>query len=141
MVKKIKSVVKLHIPAGQATPAPPVGPMLAPHGINLGDFCQKFNDLTKDKAGWVIPAEVKIFEDKTFELKVKEPPTSELLKKTAGIEKGSGESLKTKAGKITREQLREIAKRKMPDLNTQDLEKAMKIIEGTAKSMGITIEG
>jgi large subunit ribosomal protein L11 len=140
MAKKIESIVKLHIPAGQATPAPPVGPMLAPHGINIGDFCKQFNDLTKDKAGWTIPVEIKIFEDKTFEFKIKEPPASELLKKAAGLEKGSGEPQKTKVGKITQDQLREIAKRKMPDLNTQDLEKAIKIIEGTAKSMGISIE-
>jgi len=140
MVKKIKTVVKLHIPAGQATPAPPVGPALAPHGINIGNFCQQFNDATKEQAGWTIPVRIKIFEDKSFEFETKQPPTSELLKKAAGIEKGSGESLKRKAGKITKEQLREIAKRKIPDLNTNDLEKAMKIIEGTAKSMGIVVE-
>jgi len=140
MVKKVKTVVKLHIPAGQATPAPPVGPALAPHGINISNFCQQFNDATKEQAGWTIPVRIKIFEDKSFEFETKQPPTSELLKKAAGIEKGSGESLKRKAGKITKEQLREIAKRKMPDLNTNDLEKAMKIIEGTAKSMGIVIE-
>jgi len=139
-MKKIKSIVKLHVPAGQATPAPPVGPSLAPHGINIGDFCQKFNDLTKDQAGWTIPVEIKIFEDNSFEIQTKQPPTSELLKKAAGLEKGSGEPQKTKVGKITREQLREIAKRKIPDLNTNDIEKAMKIIEGTAKSMGIEIE-
>lgn len=139
MAKKLEVIVKLHIPAGKATPAPPVGPILAPHGINLANFCQKFNDLTQDKAGWTIPVEVKIFEDKTFEFEIKEPPTSELLKKAAGLEKGSGEPHKTKVGKITQDQLREIAKRKMPDLNTQDIEKAIKIIQGTAKAMGIEI--
>jgi len=139
-MKKIKAIVKLHIPAGQATPAPPVGPALAPHGINIGEFCKAFNDATKDQAGWTIPVEIKIFEDKTYEFKLKQPPTSELLKKAAGLEKGSGEPQKTKVGKITKEQLREIAKRKMPDLNTKDIEKAMKIIEGTARSMGIEIE-
>ena len=128
-MKKIKAIVKLHIPAGQATPAPPVGPALAPHGINIGEFCKAFNDATKDQAGWTIPVEIKIFEDKTYEFKLKQPPTSELLKKAAGLEKGSGEPQKTKVGKITKEQLREIAKRKMPDLNTKDIEKAMKIID------------
>ena len=140
MAKEIESTIKLYIPAGQATPAPPVGPMLAPHGINIGDFCKQFNDQTKEKSGWTIPVEIKIFEDKTFEFRIKEPPASELLKKAAGLEKGSSESLRTKAGKITQDQLREIAKRKMPDLNTNDIEKAMAIIQGTAKSMGITVE-
>ena len=139
MTKEIKSIIKLHIPAGQATPAPPVGPMLAPHGINMQDFCQQFNDKTKDKQGWTIPVVIQVFEDKTFNFEIKEPPTSELLKKAAGIEKASGESLKTKAGKITKDQLQEIAKRKIPDLNTDDIEKAMNIIQGTAKAMGIEI--
>lgn len=140
MPKEIKSIVKLHIPAGQATPAPPVGPMLAPHGVNMQDFCQQFNDRTKDQSGWTIPVKITIYEDRTFEFETHQPPTSELLKKAAGIEKGSGESLRTKAGKISKEQLQEIAKRKMPDLNTTDIEKAMAVIQGTAKSMGITIE-
>lgn len=135
-----KAVVKLQIPAGKATPAPPVGPALAPHGINLNDFCQKFNDLTKDKAGYVIPVEIIIYEDRNFDLKVKQPPASELLKKAAGIEKGSGAPNKKKVGKITKAQLREITEKKMPDLNTSDLEAAMKIIEGTAKNMGIEVE-
>jgi large subunit ribosomal protein L11 len=139
MAKEIKTV-KLQISAGQATPAPPVGPSLAPQGINLMDFCQKFNELTKDQAGWTIPVKVKIFEDKSFKIEVSQPPVSELLKKAAGIEKGSGEPHKTKVGKISQDQLREIAKRKLPDLNTKDIEKAAKIIEGTAKAMGITIE-
>ncbi|MBI4101380.1 MAG: 50S ribosomal protein L11 [Candidatus Nealsonbacteria bacterium] len=140
MAKKIKSVVKLQIPAAQATPAPPVGPSLATQGVNIMDFCQKFNALTKAQAGWVLPVEITVYEDRTFDLKIKQPPASELLKKMAGIEKGSGEPQKVKVGKITRAQLREIAERKMPDLNANDVEAAMKILEGTARNMGITIE-
>lgn len=139
-MKKIKAKVKLQIPAAKATPAPPVGPALAPYGLNIKEFCEKFNELTKDQMGWTIPVEITVFEDKTYEMKLKQPPVSELLKKAAGIEKGSGEPKKRIVGKITREQLREIAKRKLPDLNTKDIEKAMKIIEGTAKNMGIEIE-
>jgi large subunit ribosomal protein L11 len=138
-MKKIKTVVKIQIPAGQATPAPPVGPALAPHGINLKEFCDQFNQATKDQIGFTIPVRVKIFEDKSFELEIKRPPVSELLKKAAGIEKGSGEPNKKKVGKIARAQLREIAQKKLPDLNTDDIEKAMKIIEGQAKNMGIEI--
>jgi len=133
-------MVKLQIPAGQATPAPPVGPALAQHGLNLGEFCQKFNDVTKNQTGFTIPVEVTIYEDRTYDLKLKQPPASELLKKAAGIEKGSGEPQKTKVGKITKAKLREIAQQKMEDLNAADIEKAMKIIEGTARSLGITIE-
>lgn len=140
MAKKIKTIVKLQIPAGQATPAPPVGPSLAPHGLNLGEFCQKFNDLTKNQAGWVIPVEITIFEDRTYGLKLKQPPASELLKKAAGIEKGSGTPDKVKVGKITKEQLRKIAEQKMPDLNAENVEAAEKIIEGTARQMGIIVE-
>jgi len=140
MAKKIKAMVKLQIPAGQATPAPPVGPALAQHGLNLGEFCQKFNDVTKNQTGFTIPVEVTIYEDRTYDLKLKQPPASELLKKAAGIEKGSGEPQKTKVGKITKAKLREIAQQKMEDLNAADIEKAMKIIEGTARSLGITIE-
>jgi len=140
MAKKPKIIVKLQIPAGQATPAPPVGPALAPHGINIAEFCQKFNDLTKNQSGFVIPVEIIIYEDRNYDLKLKQPPASELLKKAAGIEKGSGAPNKTKVAKISRAQLKEIAKKKMPDLNTTDIEQAMKIIEGTAKNMGIEIE-
>jgi len=139
MAKKIKAIVKLQIPAGQATPAPPVGPALAPHGLNISEFCQKFNEATKNQAGWTCPVEITVYEDKTYEFKLKSPPASELLKKAAGIEKGSGEPNRTKVGKITKAQLREIAKRKMADLNAPDIEQAMKIIEGTAKQMGIEI--
>jgi len=140
MAKKIKAVVKLQIPAGQATPAPPVGPALAPHGLNIMEFCQKFNELTKNQAGWIIPAEITVYEDKTYELKLKQPPASELLKRAAGIEKGSAEPNRTKVGKITKSQLKEIVKKKMADLNAENIEKAEKIIEGTAKQMGIEIE-
>lgn len=138
-MKKIKAKIKLQIQAGKATPAPPVGPALAPHGINIGDFCQRFNERTRDKEGSTIPVEISIFEDKSYEFKLKTPPTSELLKKAAGIEKGSGTPNKTKVGKVTKDQIREIAKKKLEDLNTTDIEKAMKIIEGTAKGMGIEI--
>ena len=139
-MKKIKAIVKLQIPAGQATPAPPVGPALAPHGLNLMEFCQKFNEATKNQAGSTIPAEITIFEDRTYNFKLKTPPASELLKKAAGIEKGSGTPNKTKVGKITKAQLKEIAEKKMPDLNAENIEAAMRIIEGTAKNMGIEVE-
>jgi len=139
-MKKIKAIVKIQIPAGQATPAPPVGPALAPHGLNISEFCKKFNDVTKDQIGWTLPLEITIYEDRTYDFKVKQPPASELLKRAAGIEKGSGTPDKTKVGKITREQLRKIAEQKMVDLNADDIEAAMKTIEGTARNMGITIE-
>lgn len=138
-MKKIKAIIKLQVPAGQATPAPPVGPTLAPQGLNLAEFCKKFNDLTKNQIGFIIPVEVTVFEDRTYDFRLKTPPTSDLLRKAAGIEKGSGEPNKTKVGKITKEQVRKIAEQKMSDLNTEDIEQAMKIIEGTAKNMGIEI--
>jgi large subunit ribosomal protein L11 len=139
-MKKVKSIVKIQIQAGKATPAPPVGQVLAPHGINLSDFCQKFNDATKNSQGFIIPVEITIFEDRTFNFILKQPPAAQLLKKAAGIEKGSGTPNKAKVGKITRGQLKEIAEKKMPDLNADNIEQAMKIIEGTAKSLGIEIE-
>lgn len=139
-MKKIKAIIKLQIPAGQATPAPPIGPVLAQHGLNIAEFCQKFNDKTKDKTGFKIPVEITLYENNTYDFRLKQPPTSELLKKSAGIEKGSGIPNKNKVAKITKAQLKEIAQKKMEDLNTQDIERAMKIIEGTAKSMGIEIE-
>jgi len=139
IMKKIKAVVKLQIPAGQATPAPPVGPSLAQHGLNIMEFCQKFNEVTKNQMGWTLPVEITVYENRTYDFKVKQPPASELLKKAAGIEKGSGTPNKTKVAKITRAQLREIAEKKLPDLNTDNIEQAMKIIEGTARQMGITI--
>jgi len=140
MAKKIKAKVKLHIQAGKATPAPPVGPALAPHGINMGEFCSKYNEATKGKMGFTIPVEVTIYEDRTYVFKLKEPPASELIKKAAGIAKGSGVPNKTKVGKITRSQLKEIAEKKMADLNADSLDAAMKIIEGTARQMGVTVE-
>lgn len=141
MAKKIKTIVKLQIPGGQATPAPPVGTALGPHGLNIAQFVKQFNDQTKDRMGEVTPVEMTIFEDRTYSFVLKTPPAAELLKKAAGIEKGSGDSLRTKVGKVTRAQIREIAEKKMPDLNAKDLEGAMRIVEGTARNMGITIEG
>jgi len=140
MAKKIKTVIKLQIPAGQATPAPPVGPALAQHGVNISEFCQKFNEQTKNKAGFKIPVEITVFEDRSYNFRLKQPPASELLKKAAGIEKGSGTPNKTKVAKITKAELQKIAEQKMVDLNCDTVEAAMKIIEGTAKNMGITIE-
>lgn len=140
MAKKIKAIVKLQIPAGKATPAPPVGPALAQHGLNIGEFCQKFNDATKQQENFKIPVEITIYEDRTYDFKLHQPPASELLKKAAGIEKGSGEPNKTKVAKISKSQLRQIAEKKMEDLNTSDIEAAMKIIEGTARNMGIEIK-
>ena len=139
-MKEPKAIVKLQIPAGQATPAPPVGPALAQHGLNISDFCQKFNDATKDKTGFVIPVEVKVYDDRSYDFKIKQPPASELLKKVVGIEKGSGVPNKKKVAKITKEQIKNIAENKIPDLNTDDVEQAIKIIEGTARSMGIEVE-
>ena len=140
MAKKITAVVKLHIPAGKATPAPPIGPSLAQHGLNLSEFCQKFNDLTRDKEGSTIPVKITIYEDRTYDLEIKTPPAAELLKKAAAIEKGSSVPNKTKVAKITKEQLKEIAEKKMLDLNANDIESAMRIIKGTAKQMGIEVE-
>ena len=140
MAKKVAATVKLHIPAGKATPAPPIGPALAQHGVNIGDFCQKFNEASKGQEGFTLPVEVNIYQDRTFDFKLKTPLASELIKKAAGIEKGSGEPNKTKVGKITKAQLRGIAQKKIPDLNTENIDKAMNIIEGTAKNMGVTVE-
>lgn len=140
MAKQIKAIVKIQIPAGKATPAPPIGPALAQHGLNIAEFCQKFNEATKDKVGFTIPAEVTIYVDRSYDFKLKTPPASELLKKAAGIEKGSGAPNKTKVGKVTKTQLKEIAQKKIEDLNTTDIEQAMKIIEGTAKNMGIEVK-
>ena len=138
-MKKIKAIVKLQIQAGTATPAPPVGPSLAQHGVNISEFCQRYNEATKSQIGWKLPVEITVFEDRTYTFVVKQPPASELLKKAAGIEKGSGTPNKTKVAKITRSQLQKIAEQKMPDLNADSLEAAMKIIEGTARNMGIEI--
>ncbi len=139
MAKKIKTKLKLQLEAGKANPAPPVGTALGPHGINLQDFCKQFNDATKDMAGSVVPAEITIFEDRSFAFILKTPPASDMLRKAAGIEKGSGSAPKVKAGKVTKAQIREIAEKKMKDLNAHDLDAASKIIEGTARSMGIDV--
>ncbi len=139
--KKIKVKVKLQIAGGKATPAPPVGTALGPHGVNIAEFTKQFNDKTKDRMGDVVPVELTIFEDRTFTFVLKTSPASELLKKAAGIPKGSGKPLQEKVGKVTRKQVREIAEKKMVDLNANDVDAAMKIIEGTARQMGITIEG
>ena len=141
MAKEVKTVIKLQIPGGKANPAPPVGPALGQHGLNISEFCQKFNDATKDKAGDIIPVEITVFEDRSYDFKLKTPPAAELLKKAAGIKKGSGNPLIDKIGKITKAQVREIAEVKMPDLNAYDIEAAMKIVEGTARQMGLTVEG
>jgi large subunit ribosomal protein L11 len=139
MAKEIIANVKVQIPGGKATPAPPVGPALAPHGLNIAEFCQQFNDATQNEQGAIIPVEVIIYEDRTFDLKINQPLTSHLIKNMLGIEKGSGFQKKTKAGKMTKAQLKEIAQKKMSDFNTTDIEAAMKIVAGTAKSMGIDI--
>ncbi|OGI28316.1 MAG: 50S ribosomal protein L11 [Candidatus Moranbacteria bacterium RIFOXYB1_FULL_44_23] len=140
MAKKIKTIVKLQIKAGQANPAPPVGPALGQHGLNIQDFCLKFNEATKEKGGDVIPVEITIFEDRSFDFVLKTPPAAELLKKAAKVEKGAADPLKQKVGTVTKEQIRQIAEAKMPDLNANSVEQAMKIVEGTARSMGIKIE-
>lgn len=139
MPKKIKTIIKLQIKAGQGNPAPPVGPALGQHGLDIQRFCSQFNEATKDKMGDIIPVEITVYADRTFDFKLKTPPASDLLKKAAGVEKGSGDSRKTKIGKVTRKQIREIAEKKMVDLNANDIEAAMKIIEGTARNMGIEI--
>jgi large subunit ribosomal protein L11 len=140
MAKKVKKLLVLQIQAGKATPAPPIGPSLAPHGINLGEFVKQFNDMSRPMMGFKVPVEITIYEDRTFSLRLKQPPASELLKKAANIEKGSGVPNKTKVAKITKAQLRKIAEQKMPDLNASTVEAAMKTIEGTARNMGITVE-
>lgn len=136
-MKTIKATLKLNIPAGQANPAPPVGPALGQHGINIQDFTQKFNEATKDMGGDVIPVEIYVYEDRSFDFKLKTPLVAALLKKAANIEKGSAEGQKKKVGKISRDDLRKIAEKKLPDLNTTNVEVAEKIIEGTARNMGI----
>ncbi len=137
--KEVVAQVKLQIPAGQATPAPPVGPALGQHGVNIMDFCRKFNDATKDQAGLIIPVVITIYKDRSFTFELKTPPASVLLKRAAGIAKGSGEPNKVKVGKVTKSQIKEIAELKMRDLNANTIEAAMRIIEGTARSMGIEV--
>lgn len=140
MAKKIKAVVKLHIAAGQATPAPPVGPALAQHGVNIGEFTKQFNEATRDRQGFKLPTDITIYEDRTFAFKLHQPPASALIKRAIGIEKGSSAPNKQTVATMTKAQLKEVAEKKMEDLNTKDLDKAMKTIAGTAKSMGIKVE-
>ena len=139
MAKKLKAIVKLNIAAGKANPAPPIGPALAGHGINIMAFCKEYNARTQSKAGEIIPAEITVYTDGSFTFVLKSPPTAELLKKAAGLEKGSDAPNRNKVGSVTRAQLREIAQVKMNDMNALDIEAAMKQVEGTAKNMGITI--
>jgi large subunit ribosomal protein L11 len=137
--KKVLAIVKLQIKAGQATPAPPVGTALGQHGVNIMDFCRQYNEQTQQFAGQVIPAELTIYEDRTFSFITKQPPAAELLKQAASIEKGSGEPNRTKVARVTKDQVRQIAERKMVDLNSTTIEAAMRVIEGTARSMGIEV--
>lgn len=139
MAKEILAKIKLQCPAGQATPAPPVGPALGQHGVNIGQFVKQFNDKTKDLQGILTPAEITVFKDKTFTFIIKSPPASVLLKQSAGIVKGSPEPNRQKVGQVSKQQIREIAARKLADLNVSNLESAMKIIEGTAHTMGLKI--
>jgi large subunit ribosomal protein L11 len=139
--KRVAAVVKVQLPAGQATPAPPVGTALGPHGVNIMDFCKQYNAATEGQRGNIIPVEITIFEDRSFEFITKTPPAPELIKKAAGVAKGSGEPNRTKVGTISAAQVREIAQTKMPDLNARDIEMAARIIAGTARSMGINVEG
>jgi large subunit ribosomal protein L11 len=140
MAKKIKTLIKLQIVGGQANPAPPVGPALGQHGLNIAEFCQKFNAATKDKMGDVVPVEITVYEDRTYDFITKTPPAAELIKKFAKIPKGSGKPLTDKVGSLTKDQLKEIAEIKMPDLNANDIEAAMKIVAGTARQMGVEIK-
>ena len=137
--KKVLAIVKLQIRAGQATPAPPVGTALGQHGVNIMDFCRQYNEATQQYAGQVIPAELTIYEDRTFSFITKQPPMAELIKQALGLDKGSGRPNREKVGKLSSSQIRDIAEKKMPDLNATDIEAAMKIIEGTARSMGIEV--
>jgi len=139
MAKKVVALIKLAIPAGKANPAPPIGPALGQHGVNIMAFCKEYNAKTADQAGMVVPVEISVFEDRSFTFILKTPPASVLIKKAAGIEKGSGEPNKTKVGSITRDQLKEIAQVKLPDLNANDIDAAMNIVEGTARNMGVTV--
>ncbi|MBU0547883.1 MAG: 50S ribosomal protein L11 [Candidatus Omnitrophica bacterium] len=141
MAKAIKAQIKLHVPAAQANPAPPVGPALGQHGVNIMQFCKQFNDQTKGKDGLILPVVISVYEDRTFTFIIKSPPSSILLKRAANLAKASGISGKETIGKVTKKQVEEIAKLKLPDLNTASMEQAIRVIEGTARSMGIAIEG
>jgi large subunit ribosomal protein L11 len=139
MAKKVVAIIKLALPAGKANPAPPVGPALGQHGVNIMAFCKEYNAKTADQAGMIIPVEISVFEDRSFTFVLKTPPASVLIRKAAGIERGSSQPNKQKVGSITRAQLQEIAQTKMPDLNANDIEAAMRIVEGTARNMGVAV--
>ena len=141
MAKKVIGLIKLQIPAGQANPSPPVGPALGQHGVNIMEFCKAFNAQTQDQSGMIIPVVITVYADRSFSFITKTPPAAVLLRIAAGIEKGSGEPNKLKVGKVTKAQVEEIAHTKMPDLNAYNIEEAMKMVEGTARSMGIVVEG
>lgn len=141
MAKKIKATIKLYCPAGQANPAPPVGPALGQHGVNIMEFCKKFNEMSRSQEGLVLPVVISVYEDKSFSFIVKSPPCSVLLKRACNLAKASGVPNKEKVGKVTKDQLIEIAKMKFKDLNTEDINEAIKIVAGTARSMGIDVEG
>ncbi|SFS44718.1 50S ribosomal protein L11 [Saccharopolyspora flava] len=138
--KKLAGIIKLQIQAGQANPAPPVGPALGQHGVNIMEFCKAYNAATEAQRGHVVPVEISVYEDRSFDFKLKTPPAAKLLLKAAGVQKGSGEPHKTKVGKVSMEQVKEIAQTKMEDLNANDIDQAAKIIAGTARSMGLTVE-
>ncbi|MBD3373655.1 50S ribosomal protein L11 [candidate division KSB1 bacterium] len=141
MAKKVTGTIKLQIPAGSANPSPPVGPALGQHGVNIMEFCKAFNAKTQDKQGLIIPVIITVYQDRSFTFITKTPPAAVLLKKAIGLDKGSGEPNRNKVGKVTRDQVREIAESKMEDLNANDVEAAMKMVEGTARSMGLIVEG
>ena len=140
MAKKVKAVIKLQIQAGKATPAPPVGPALGQHGVNIMAFCKDYNERTASQEGFIIPAEITVYEDRSFSFVTKMPPVSDLLRRALGVEKGSGNPTSEKIGKISRDTVYEIARNKMKDLNTTDIDKAVKIVAGTARSMGVEVE-
>jgi len=140
MAKKVKAVIKLQIPAGQATPAPPVGPALGQHGINIMAFCKEYNERTSSQEGFIIPAEITVYVDRSFSFVTKMPPVSDLLRRALGVEKGSGNPVSEKIGKISKDKILEIARNKMKDLNTTDIDKAASIVAGTARSMGVEVE-
>ena len=141
MAKKIRAVIKLQLPAGQATPAPPVGPALGQHGANIMAFCKEYNEKTANQAGSIVPVEITVFEDRSFTFILKTPPASDLIRKTLGIEKGSAQQKREKVGVLSRDQVRKIAESKMRDLNANDIDAAMKMVEGTARSMGVDVAG
>jgi large subunit ribosomal protein L11 len=141
MAKKVRAVIKLQLPAGQATPAPPVGPALGQHGANIMAFCKEYNEKTANQAGSIVPVEITVYEDRSFVFIMKTPPASDLIRKTLGIEKGSAQQKREKVGVLSREQVRKIAEAKMRDLNANDIDAAMKMVEGTARSMGVDVAG